>query len=125
MQYPAHRFRGAPAQSASHEYALRTAYVFSRWRRPRDNAPAWCRLTEEDENMRDLTSPELEQCSGGAFMGVIEPFDQPIPGPIYVPAPGSFDPIDPPIARPISIAVPESLDPVDPIDVDPIDLEKI
>src|SRR5262245_60368825 len=47
--------------------------LFSCWPRPRDNAPTWCRLTEKDENMRDLTSPELDQCTGGVFIPIRGP----------------------------------------------------
>ena len=73
--------------------------------------------------MRALTTTELDQCTGGAFVGVTEPVDG--NGKFKVGVVEPFDPIDPPIKGLIAIAVPESLDPVDPIDVDPIDLEKI
>jgi hypothetical protein len=66
--------------------------------------------------MRDLTSPELDQCTGGAFVGVTEPVDG--NGKIKVGVVEPFDPIDPPIKGLIGIAVPESLDPVDPIDLE-------
>lgn len=58
------------------------------------------------ENMRDLTSPELYQCAGGA--GVGEPFD-PIPidppttGLVKIPRPIN---IDPPVAPPVGIPGP-------------------
>lgn len=43
--------------------------LFSRWPRPRDNAPTWCRLTEKERNMRDLTTTEMEHCAGGMMQG--------------------------------------------------------
>ena len=48
--------------------------------------------------MRDLTSPELDQCAGGAV--------------VFVPVDPTFDPIpvDPPIAGPVTIPVPISLE---------------